>query len=229
MLNPLRAHPRLVIGIAAGIAFAAMLPDDMSTARRVLLGWNAGTWLYLLTTWTMMARATHERMRQRSLELSESITSIVGVAIVAVAATLWAIVVEIINGGDASKAGASADPVWPHVALTGATLLGSWALLATLFALSYASLYYHRSFDAEAQPHHERGGGLDFPGAGRGNPPTYLDFMYFAFTLAATSQTSDVAVSSRRVRRWVFVQTVLSFIFNTMLLALAINAVAGLK
>ena len=66
MLNPLRAHPRLVIGIAAGIAFAAMLPDDMSTARRVLLGWNAGTWLYLLTTWTMMARATHERMRQRS-------------------------------------------------------------------------------------------------------------------------------------------------------------------
>ena len=53
--------------------------------------------------------------------------------------------------------------------------------------------------------------------------------MYFAFTLAATSQTSDVAVSSRRVRRWVFVQTVLSFIFNTMLLALAINAAGGLK
>lgn len=229
MLQHLRAHPRLVIGIVVGAAASAMLPDAMPAARRMLLGWNAGTWVYLLSTWTMMARATHERMRQRSLELSESITAIVGVAIVAVAATLWAIVAEIMGSSSAAANRATAGPVWPHVLLTGATLLGSWALLATLFALSYASLYYHRSFDADAQPHHERGGGLDFPGSGSSNPPTYLDFMYFAFTLAATSQTSDVAVNSRRVRRWVFVQTVLSFIFNTMLLALAINAAGSLK
>ena len=70
------------------------------------------------------------------------------------------------------------------------------------------------------------GRGIDFPGDE--TDPDYTDFLYFALTIAATSQTSDVAVTTREVRRWVTVQTLLAFAFNTALLALAINIAAGL-
>ena len=85
------------------------------------------------------------------------------------------------------------------------------------FALAYASLYY----GADGKPH-----GLDFPG--KEEHPDYTDFMYFAVTLAATSQTSDVAVSTRPMRRLVLLHAVLSFVFNTSVLALTINILAGL-
>lgn len=67
---------------------------------------------------------------------------------------------------------------------------------------------------------------MQFPGDD--GPPDYGDFLYFSITLAATAQTSDVAISSRAMRRLVLVQTLLAFAFNTGVLALAINILAGL-
>ena len=55
-----------------------------------------------------------------------------------------------------------------------------------------------------------------------------MDFLYFSFTIGAAAQTSDVSVTSSRMRRIVLVQTVLSFLFNTTVLALAINVAAGM-
>ena len=68
--------------------------------------------------------------------------------------------------------------------------------------------------------------GLEFPGDD--GPPDYGDFLYFSITVAATSQTSDVSVSSRAMRRLVLAQALLAFVFNTGVLALTINILAGL-
>ncbi|MEF7613350.1 DUF1345 domain-containing protein [Aquincola sp. MAHUQ-54] len=214
MLRHLRAHPRLLIGIALGSAAGWLLPSTWNGSTRTLAGWNAGTWFYLASTWLMMLRSTHDRLRNLAVAHAEGAPAVMSAAVCAVVFTLAAIVLEL------SRTRQGADPAWPHVALTLVTLLGSWLLLATLFALSYASLYYrHR---------HRPGHGLHFPGTSERDPPTYGDFLYFSFTLAATSQTSDVAVLDRNIRRWVLAQAVLSFLFNTVLLALAINTAAGL-
>ena len=61
-----------------------------------------------------------------------------------------------------------------------------------------------------------------------GFEPGYSDFFYFSFTIAVASQTSDVTVTTRAMRRLVLLQAVLSFIFNTMILAFSINMAASL-
>jgi uncharacterized membrane protein len=65
-----------------------------------------------------------------------------------------------------------------------------------------------------------------FPG--RKQMPDYFDFAYFSFVIGMTCQVSDVQITSRRMRRLTLVQSVLSFGFNTVILALLINTVSSL-
>ena len=53
--------------------------------------------------------------------------------------------------------------------------------------------------------------------------PSYRDFLYFSFTICATAQTSDVAVTSTGMRTAVLAQSLLSFFFNVAILGLSIN------
>lgn len=222
LLRPFRTRPRLliclVIALAAGFLCDVVGGGRLSWTTQVLIGWNTGVWLYLASTGLMMRRASHERMRDIAAAHAESAFAVVATAVVAVVVTLAAIALELAGApkGEASAA--------PRVALTLSTLFGSWLLLATLFALAYASLFYRD----RSRP----GRGLGFPGEPEEgedeDPPHYGDFLYFSFTIAATSQTSDVTVSDRQIRRWVLGQGVLAFMFNTVLLALAINTAAGL-
>src|SRR5215831_4570955 len=86
----------------------------------------------------------------------------------------------------------------------------------TIFAIHYAHEYY----DEKAH----KDGGLNFPG---GEPPDYWDFVYFSFVVGMTGQVSDVAVTSRALRRLVAAHGVVSFIFNATLLALMVNIAAS--
>jgi uncharacterized membrane protein len=84
--------------------------------------------------------------------------------------------------------------------------------------MNYGSLYYRS----------EHGGGLQFPGSDKQFRPDYADFLYFSFTIAVASQTADVTISTRPMRRLVLLQSVLSFAFNTTILAFTINIAASL-
>lgn len=94
-------------------------------------------------------------------------------------------------------------------------VLLSWALLHTSYALYYAHLYYRIP---------DKPGGMAFPGS---EEPAALDFAYFAFTIGTAFSTSDVSVSSGKVRRTVLVHSVLAFFYNTTILALVVNLVIG--
>jgi len=111
---------------------------------------------------------------------------------------------------------------WPraaHLTLSITALLLSWLLIHTLFAFHYARWYY--SFHRETTTHR---GGLKFPGD---KEPDYLDFVYYAFVVGMTSQTSDVCVMTRHMRRLTLVHGVLAFIFNIAILAMSINIIGG--
>lgn len=206
-LEQLRLRPRLLLALAAGTGTGLLAPSEWAPATRMLVGWNAGVWLYLLSVMQMMLQADHEHVQRKSLAQADGVGAVLLLAAAGALASLGAITLQL----------RQADHQSATLALALLTVIGSWLLLPVEFALAYASLYHRGSHG----PH-----GLEFPGLE--TAPDYTDFMYFAVTLAATSQTSDVAVSARPMRRLVLLHALLSFIFNTGVLALTINILAGM-
>jgi uncharacterized membrane protein len=90
----------------------------------------------------------------------------------------------------------------------------AWACVHTVYALRYARLYY-------APPL----GGIDFPGD---DSPDYRDFVYLAFTIGMAFQVSDTGLSQKRIRRVATRHALLAYLFGAVILAVAINSVAGL-
>jgi uncharacterized membrane protein len=99
------------------------------------------------------------------------------------------------------------------------TLLAIWLFANSIYALHYAHAYYTKAPDTGGDA-----AGLDFPGT---KTPFYGDFAYFAFTLAMTFQTSDVAITSRALRHVALLHCFTAFVFNIGVIAFAINALGG--
>lgn len=209
----LRARPRLSGAMLVGVVSLGMLPHSVAWPTRSLLAWNIGVSLYLILAWTLMARSSHESMQQRARELDDGAVMILLLSLIAVLASLGAIVLELLRAKSLHHGGGT------HMTLAAATILLSWAFVHTSFALHYAHEYYSVRNDPKAPC-------LQFPDDK--SSPTYGDFMYFSFTIGATAQTSDVAVAAPLARRLVLVHSIFSFFFNTTLLAMAVNIAAGL-
>ena len=108
------------------------------------------------------------------------------------------------------------------VGLSVWAVIMSWLLLHTAAGQHYARLYYEDT-DREGRPCPEgMCQGLEFPG---GDPPTYLDFMYFAFAVGLTYAVSDVNVTSVDHRKVVLIHSVVSFFFFTTILGVVLNAI----
>ena len=198
----LLAHRRLLLCAIAGALVGFFWPGIDSGLARALVGWNVLVWLYLL--WVAVALAGADSGHIKRLALA-----------IVVAAAMMSLVVLVFELLAAKAAGPQ--HMLPHLVFAFASVLGSWLLLPTLFALTYASAYYGPDPDR----------GLAFPESPKGFEPDHTDFLYFSFTIAVTAQTSDVGVTTRSMRRLVLAQSVLSFIFNTTILAFSINAAAS--
>ena len=200
----------MVVGILVG----AFVPDARSWITRALLGWNTATWLYLVSVGWMMFHADAQRLQRVAEAQAESAFAVLMIGVVAAAVSIAAVVLEV-----AAAKSSGAHHAGGHLLFVAITVLGSWLLLPTLFALNYASRYH-------ANP---PGRGLIFPREeGDRVDPDYADFLYFSFTIAVASQTADIAISTRELRRLVLLQALLSFAFNTMIVAFTINIAASL-
>jgi len=212
VLQQLRVRPRLVTATIVGLTVAALLPSWVSAPTRALLAWDAGAGLYLVLAWIMMFRATVDRMQWRARRQDDGAAVVLALTVSAAVASLAAIAVELI-GVKSYPPGVQT----LHLGLSIVTILCSWFLVHTAFALHYAHEFY--------EPGRKEHRCLTFPG----NPePDYVDFLYFAFVLGTTSQTSDVTITSSAMRRLALFHGVIAFFFNTTLLALAVNIAAGL-
>jgi uncharacterized membrane protein len=107
-----------------------------------------------------------------------------------------------------------------RVALAFATVAASWFMVHLIFALHYAHGYYDRDDEGATDAR-----GLRFPGE---EEPDYWDFLHFAVIIGVASQTADIAISAKRLRRLNTVHALFSFCFNTVIVALTINLLAGL-
>jgi uncharacterized membrane protein len=213
MFKHLKTRPRMAIATVVGILVGCLVPDVHLLVTRLLLGWNVSVWLFLILVGTMMLQSDHERLRRNAIAQAEGAAVVLALVTVAAIFSIVAILVEL----SAAK-GPGAHHALGHILFALVTVAGSWLLLPTLFAMNYASLYYDNN----------ESGGLEFPSNEKEFQPDYSDFLYFSFTIAVASQTADVSISDRPMRRLVLLQSVLSFVFNTTILAFTINIAAGL-
>ena len=204
-------HPRLWIGLAAGLAIFYFLPVQWGLLSRVLVCWDAGVALFLLLIFIWMTRQSAEQICTRFKEEDESAPLILVVVTIAALLSLAAIIEPLANMKQVSGAARAA-----HFALAAVTLVNSWVLVPTMFTTHYADLYY--SAKESDRP-------LHFPNTPM---PVFWDFAYFSFTIAAACQTADVATLHVGVRKVVIAQTLISFLFNASILGFAINVTAGL-
>lgn len=211
ILPSLMLRPRLLVALAAGVGAAALLPGDWRWATRLLLAWDAGAILYLALLASTMFTETVDQIRARAERQDEGALAILVIACLTVSASLIAIVVQLVGLGNIPAAERGA-----HLGLGGFTILCSWTLLHAFFTLHYAGIYYRAGKVDRC---------LDFPGK---SDPDYIDFLYFSYTIGCTSQTSDIAVTTRHARGIVLLHSILTFVFNTSILAMAINVGASL-
>jgi uncharacterized membrane protein len=94
--------------------------------------------------------------------------------------------------------------------LAGVTLLISWVFIQLAFARYYAHEFYSRKAGSDNS-------GFEFP-----NNPLYWDFIRFAFVIGMRIHVPRVQVTSKKMRRVVIVQCIVSVIFNLSILVLAI-------
>jgi uncharacterized membrane protein len=211
-----RIHAVQRLGASLGVAAAAVLvqPDWIPASTRALVAWDLGVLVYLGLAWTLVAQADARATREHSLAQDQSGFLVFLLVVGAGCAGIVAI------GFLASAIkGLSFWPRTGHLALSILALISSWLLIQTVFALHYARRYYGARPRDPSVPAE-----LVFPG---GRDPDYLDFVYYSFVVGMTSQVSDVAIASRRMRRLTLIHGVLSFMFNIAILALAINIIAG--
>ncbi|QBC32323.1 MULTISPECIES: DUF1345 domain-containing protein [Pandoraea] len=212
----LRFHPRLliaiVLGVLAGLFVQVFVSGEFSTVTRILIGWNTGAWSYLAMIWLMMVTAP-KRSIERFAEQEDQSAAIV---LTVVSLSAIASVAAIIHVLASAKTGAP-HQASEHVLFAAATLIAGWFLVPTIYTLHYARLYFTDTESPFA---------LAWPE--RDCDPDYWDFLYFSFTIAVASQTADIALTSRRMRRTALAQAVLSFFFNLAVLGLSINIGAGL-
>jgi uncharacterized membrane protein len=208
-------RPRLYYAVAGGLLVGLILPATLGGTVRGAIAWNIGALIYMLFTLRLMRSCTVDVIQARAGRQDDGRLMVLIIILAATAASL-AVIIDVLGLAKAAKDWAKI----AYLGLAAATIVTSWTITQLAFTFHYAHDYYHPDLKrADARS------GLLFPDD---QHPDYWDFFYFATSIGATSQTSDVAIRSKSLRRLVTAHAVLSFFFNTTVLALTINLAAGL-
>jgi uncharacterized membrane protein len=213
----LDAHHRFFVGCTvAALAFLG-LQGRVTFPTRLVVAWDLFALTILALAWVVISTKDPYEARRHARLQDASATFLFGLVISAATASLLAVGLLLGSAKNLSPAGLAG-----HIALSVTAVVLSWTLVHTIFALRYAHLYF---WDARKVERQAISGGLIFPGQGT---PDYFDFAYFSFVIGMTCQVSDVQVASSKMRRLALVHGVISFAFNTAILAMFVNIIAGL-
>ena len=209
-LDPRAARMRLALATAVAIVAWLVVPAHISASTRALLAWDGGGLVLLAFSLLIITRSDAKETRRRAAAFDPGRRLVWLVVLAGSAFSLFAAAVLLRHGHGGTPLLRGL-----HVGFCISTVAISWLVTTCAFTLRYAHLYYR---DAH------REGGIDLPG---NEPPDDFDFAYFAFTIAMCFQVSDATISSQQVRRTALGQALLSFLYNTVILALALNLIIG--
>jgi uncharacterized membrane protein len=201
------ARPRTFFAVALGIVAFLLLPSSLRLVTRLLIGWDSFVAVYIVLVTIMMGRSNLNTIRRMAALQDDGRFLIPLLTALGAFASLAAIVFEL---GQANH-----KPAELMFAILTVTL--SWAAVHAGFALHYAHEYYRGS----------KPGGLQFPSGDKNEHADYWDFVYFSFVIGMTAQVSDVGITDKTIRRIATIHGIISFVFNTALLALMVNIAAS--
>ena len=203
------AGTRVTWALLGGAVAGAVASLFTPISAAILLGWDVAVLIYLAWTWIAVQgldpEVTAQLARREDPGTPVADLVIIGAGTAMLAAVGFALV-------KASEATGGMKAYLVTLGLVSVVL--SWAVVHTVFALKYARAYYS-----------EPVGGIEF---NEDEPPNYIDFAYYAFTIGMTFQVADTNITSRAVRRTTLHHALLSYLFGSVLLGLVINVVATL-
>jgi uncharacterized membrane protein len=205
-------HGRLALAAGAGVlGGAAAVGLGRPIGLGVLIGWNLACLVFLPLTWRLFS-ADEATVRAHAGIEDQGAPIMTALVMGAVAASIGATVFAL----NESKGGGSR--LWP-LGLSVSTLVMSWLVIQTVFALRYAHAYF-----GDGNRDGSIDGGVKFPG----EPPSdYRAFIYMAVCIGSTFQVSDFNILTNDYRSLVTTHAVISFAFNVAVLALGVNMVAA--
>ena len=214
--RPVRFGPawkHVTTGVAIGIVVAAGVAVAWPGVRpfAALLGWDVGVFAYVFWIWLTLAWTDKDHTRTAEMVTRDdpSRPIIELILLVAGVASLVAVLFVIVRAGHSSGA--------EKVALTAlgmTSVVASWLVVQTTYTLRYAKLYYTGD-----------NAGIDF---NQTHNPQFTDFAYLAFTIGMTFQVSDTDIQTSDIRSTALRHGLLSYVYGTVIIATAINLVAGL-
>lgn len=212
------ARHRLLLGLFTAVAGALLLlQGHVRLWSAAIARWNGFAAVILILDWITIRTTPQRAIRERAQQEDLSCLIVFIFVVVACFAALCAVVFFVrVHKGQMHQ------HFLVHLLLTLSTVISAWALLHTVYSFRYAHAFYGDSNEPGVNRH---AGGLDFPSE---RSPDYFDFAYFSFVIGMTCQVSDVQITSRKMRRITLFHSVLSFGFNTLILALLINTVSSL-
>ena len=200
----LHRHARFFLAFALGLAILALSHlSPLDLVMRALVAVNGFFLAYLLLMGHLASAASPDSLRRHAEADDEGVALILTLALLAVGVSLGAVFLVLDR---------QADSLGETLFALAAAPLG-WAMVHVLAAFRYAHLYYAN----EETP------SLAFPDPAPFSPGAW-DFLYFAFTIGMTAQNSDVQARTPAIRRVILLHSIGAFFYNTVILALAVNA-----
>jgi uncharacterized membrane protein len=203
---------RVATVAVVGLVVAVGLSPFVTWGIAVVGGWDAAALVFLGTVWPIIMRADRAHVELFAAQEDEP-------RLVATVLLVGASVASLLGVGFAlSLAGGESGPMQVVlIAFAMVTVMLSWTVVNTVFTLRYADLHFQTNAD-----------GITFGGPIGEEGPDYRDFAYVAFTIGMTYQVSDTTLRNRRLRRTVLAHALLAYTFGVVIVAGAINLVAGL-
>jgi uncharacterized membrane protein len=203
VLHHRRLYAALILGVAAFLA-----GGRMEQPIRLIAGCDTFFATYLFAILFVLGRSARDLQRRAASE-DEGIFVVFLIVLGAIGSCCVSVIVILHQSHGQLR--------WPlAMALAGAPL--GWFTLHVVAAFHYANLYYAGCAKRPVESCRP----LIFPGE---EEPVAWDFLYYAFVVGMTAQVSDVQVADEQLRRATLGHGVVSFFFNTVLIAMAVNAV----
>lgn len=238
-LHPILSRPSFTAAFLTLVVVAAVTPWDWRWSTRAVIAWDSAVLVFIVMVFRLMSQTVDAHvMAQRARRLDEGRGAVLVISLLGAVAAIAAVVAEI----SANKIDKGAFQ-YARIGMMIATVALSWFFVQMVFALHYAHDYYlpavpepksldnvtddfppdETPFKRAKLPYRA---GLWFPGGDRS--PDYWDFLHFSVVIGAASQTADINIESKAIRRLVSAHVIIAFAFNAVILGLTINLCASL-
>jgi uncharacterized membrane protein len=210
-------YQKLLISLLlALVSYMSLYFLHIGNITRLIFSWDVFAVAMIGMIWLLFFTTSANEQQQIVKDQDDAITVIFSIVLFAVCVSFAGAVLLIFRNNG------SAFDKELRTTVTLIAITASWILLHTIFTIRYAHLYH----DTRITKTRAGSGGIDFP-----NPeaPDYIDFAYFSFVIGMTFQVSDVTISSKTIRRYVLLHSLISFVFNTIIVALTVNIIAGIS